>query len=216
MTRVCILDYGSGNVKSVYNLFASIADRIVISNDEQEIKDATHIVLPGVGAFAAAMRRIHERLPLNVLEQVVREQGKPFLGICVGMQVLAERGFEFGETPGLGWIEGSISKLESGSFPLPHIGWNNVECISATPLLTGLENSPDLYFVHSFAFQATLQDQVLATLIMGKHFVRRSVKTISLVCSFIRRRVSVPGLNLQKTFWRYHEKKSRDPSFAAA
>lgn len=170
MSRVCILDYGSGNVKSVYNLFASLADSVTISNTPADIENATHIVLPGVGAFAASMRRIHENLPLDALDRVVRTKCKPFLGICVGMQVLAERGFEFGETTGLGWIKGSIEKLDSKEFPLPHIGWNNIDCRQASPLLTGLENSPDLYFVHSFVFHPTDPETILATTDYGRQF----------------------------------------------
>jgi glutamine amidotransferase len=170
MQRVCILDYGSGNVKSVYNLFSAVVENVVISNAPADIEAATHIVLPGVGAFAAAMRRIHETLPLDVLERVVRQQGKPFLGICVGMQVLADTGLEFGETPGLGWIGGQVRRLESGDFPLPHIGWNNIDARRPSPLLEGLEHSPDFYYVHSFVFDAANPDEVLATTDYGQQF----------------------------------------------
>ena len=170
MTRVCILDYGSGNVKSVFNLFASLSGEVVISNAGEEIERATHIVLPGVGAFAPAMRRIHECLPLDVLERVVLAKGKPFLGICVGMQVLADWGFEFGKAAGLGWIGGSISKLDSGDFPLPHIGWNNVEREGVGALMTGLDNAPDLYFVHSFVFNPIDPKTVIAWTDYGQRF----------------------------------------------
>lgn len=167
MSFVCILDYGSGNVKSVYNLFTALADKVVISNDPADIEAASHIVLPGVGAFAAAMRRIRERLPLAVLERVVLREGKPFLGICVGMQVLAERGLEFGETPGLGWVPGSVRQLRTGGLPLPHIGWNDIAC-QPDPLLDGLGQAPDFYYVHSFMFEAADPAQVLATTEYGE------------------------------------------------
>ncbi|WBS02784.1 imidazole glycerol phosphate synthase subunit HisH [Pseudoduganella sp. SL102] len=170
MQRVCILDYGSGNVKSVFNLFAAVGADVAISNSAASIEGATHVVLPGVGAFGAAMRRIHERLPLDVLERVVRQGGKPFLGICVGMQVLADRGYEFGETAGLGWISGSVRQLDSGEFPLPHIGWNNIDVRQPSPLLDGLEHAPDFYYVHSFAFDATDPATVLATTGYGQEF----------------------------------------------
>ncbi len=170
MQKVCILDYGSGNVKSVYNLFAALSEQVVISNDGADIEAASHVVLPGVGAFGAAMRRIHERLPLDVLERVVRRQGKPFLGICVGMQVLADVGHEFGETPGLGWIGGSVRRLESGDLPLPHVGWNNIDVVRPSPLLAGLEHAPDFYYVHSFMFDVAQPEQVLATSDYGNTF----------------------------------------------
>lgn len=170
MKKVCILDYGSGNVKSVFNLFSAVTDGVVISNAPADIEAATHIVLPGVGAFAAAMRRIGETLPLDILERVVREQGKPFLGICVGMQVLADKGHEFGETSGLGWIGGTVRQLEPGQFPLPHIGWNNIDIHHPSPLLEGLDHAPDFYYVHSFAFDATDPGDVLATTSYGQQF----------------------------------------------
>ncbi len=176
MSRVCILDYGSGNVKSVFNLFASIVGDVVVSNDTADILNASHVVLPGVGAFGAAMRKIRDTLPLEALEQMVRIEKKPFLGICVGMQVLADRGMEFGEHAGLGWVAGTVEKLHAKDLPLPHIGWNSISCRQPSPLLSGLENSPDFYFVHSYAFQASDSRDVLATTCYGEEF-----------CSVIRR-----------------------------
>ncbi|MFZ4703580.1 MAG: imidazole glycerol phosphate synthase subunit HisH [Candidatus Methylumidiphilus sp.] len=163
MSSVCILDYGSGNVKSVLNLFSAIAKHVVISNDPAEIQQATHIILPGVGAFGAAMRKIHERLPIDVLEQVVLNEKRPFLGICVGMQVLATHGMEFGEYPGLGWLGGIVEKINSKHLPLPHIGWNSISCKQDSPLLTGLGDDPDFYFVHSYAFRSENEQYTVAT-----------------------------------------------------
>lgn len=170
MGRVCILDYGSGNVKSVFNLFSKIAKHVVVSNEPAEIQQATHIVLPGVGAFSAAMRKILERLPMEDLEQAVLSDKKPFLGICVGMQVLATRGMEFGERLGLGWIEGIVEKLNSNHLPLPHIGWNNISCNRNSPLLAGLGNDPDFYFVHSYAFRLENDQHMRATTSYGEEF----------------------------------------------
>jgi len=170
MTRVTILDYGSGNIRSVANLFSLVADSVEISNDEADIARATHIVLPGVGAFGAAMRKILERIPVELLRKMVLEDGKPFLGICVGMQVLAREGEEFGAHRGLGWIDGSVSCLNSGGQPLPHIGWNNVVPARATPLLTGLGSDADFYFVHSFVFRPADEQSVIATTSYGEEF----------------------------------------------
>lgn len=170
MGSVCILDYGSGNVKSVFNLFLAIATRVVISNETAEIQRATHIVLPGVGAFSTAMRKIRERLPREDLEQAILSDKKPFLGICVGMQVLATRGTEFGESAGLGWIGGSVEKVDSRQFPLPHIGWNNISCKRDSPLLAGLGDDPDFYFVHSYAFRVENEQHMLAATSYGEEF----------------------------------------------
>ena len=170
MTKVCILDYGSGNVKSVFNLFSLIAEKTFVSNLPQAIEDASHVVLPGVGAFGAAMRKIRQNLPLETIERSVRDQGKPFLGICVGMQILANKGSEFGEHDGLGWIPGKVDKLDPGDLPLPHIGWNSISATREDPLLAGLDACPDFYFVHSFTFRTERKSSVLATTQFGEKF----------------------------------------------
>lgn len=168
--KVCILDYGSGNVRSVYNLCSTITDTAIISNSEAEIHAATHLILPGVGAFGAAMEKIHAHIPTGALMHAVFERRTPFLGICVGMQVLAERGYEFGEHGGLGWIPGTVSKLDTGSLPLPHIGWNSVECVHPSALFSGLTSASDFYFVHSFAFSPTDSAAVVAETEYGTRF----------------------------------------------
>jgi len=170
MSSVCILDYGSGNVKSVFNIFSTVADHVVVSNEPEKILGASHIVLPGVGAFGTAMRKIRDTLPMESLEQAVLIEKRPFLGICVGMQVMASRSMEFGEHAGLGWIEGSVEKLDAKGLPLPHVGWNNVMCKQESPLLAGLGDAPDFYFVHSFAFHAENPQHVLATTEYGEVF----------------------------------------------
>lgn len=170
MANVCILDYGSGNVKSVFNLFSTVADHVVVSNQTKKILGASHIVLPGVGAFGTAMRKIRDTLPMESLEQTVLVEKRPFLGICVGMQVMASRGMEFGEHAGLGWIAGSVEKLDSKGLPLPHVGWNDVMCKQETPLLAGLGDDPNFYFVHSFTFHADNPQHVLATTEYGEEF----------------------------------------------
>ncbi|MFH1148452.1 MAG: imidazole glycerol phosphate synthase subunit HisH [Pseudomonadota bacterium] len=167
-TRVCILDYGSGNVKSVYNLVTTLAEHVEISNEPRAIQEATHLILPGVGAFGASMIKIKNRLPLGIIETDVRN-GKPFLGICVGLQVLAEKGYEFGEHPGLGWIPGIVDRIDSHGLPLPHIGWNDIMIKGNSPLLQGL-NKQDFYFVHSFVFRARSDDSVMATACYGEEF----------------------------------------------
>lgn len=153
MATTCILDYGSGNVRSVYNLFASVSDSVSVSNDPASIEAATHIVLPGVGAFGAAMRRIGETLPMDVVRKAVFDDKKPFLGICVGMQVLADRGLEFGDFAGLGWIGGTVDALQTGDLPVPHIGWNGIQIERPSRLLEGLGADTDFYFLHSFVMR---------------------------------------------------------------
>jgi glutamine amidotransferase len=168
--KVCILDYGSGNVRSVSNLIAHLGHEGVVSNQSDDITQATHLILPGVGAFGAATEKIRERLPLELLEQEVLTHRKPFLGICVGMQVLADTGYEFGEHTGLGWIPGEVRELDTQGEVLPHIGWNDITLRKPCPLSEGLGEVLDFYFVHSYAFTPQSEDCVMATTEYGIKF----------------------------------------------
>ncbi|MDP2669390.1 MAG: imidazole glycerol phosphate synthase subunit HisH [bacterium] len=168
--KICILDYGSGNVRSVFNILIALGVSPVVSNKTEDIKDSSHIILPGVGAFGASMEKIKKAIPLNALENEVLKNQKPFLGICVGMQVLADRGFEFGEHTGLGWISGTVEKLDAGAYPLPHIGWNGINIINDTPLLKGFNSNQDFYFVHSYVFKEKNHANVIAKTEYGENF----------------------------------------------
>lgn len=168
--RVCILDYGTGNVRSVFNLVSLFCPDTVVSNEAQKLEDATHLILPGVGAFGSAMQKIRANLPLELVEDLVIRRGKPFLGICVGLQVLANRGTEFGDFEGLGWIPGVTDRLPVENLPLPHIGWNNILVRKESPLLTGLDDTSDFYFVHSFAFRPENPAHVVAETNYGVDF----------------------------------------------
>ena len=170
MARVCILDYGSGNVRSVFNLFRAVCEHVIISNLVVDIATATHLVLPGVGAFGAAMRRIGDTIPIAALRRQVLENGKPFLGICVGMQVLADRGREFGDFEGLGWIPGEVDKLDASRERLPHVGWNDIRVQQRSRLLEGLGSGTDFYYLHSFALRCADPSKVLATTYYGEEF----------------------------------------------
>jgi glutamine amidotransferase len=154
--KVCILDYGSGNVGSVMNSFQRLQIECIISNEIQDIVSASHLVLPGVGAFKTSMERIQEKLPLSEIRAQIL-LGKPFLGICVGMQVLAEKGFEFGTHSGLNLIPGSEVIELPASMPKPHVGWNSIEICKPHPILRNLESGADFYFVHSY-FLSKVED----------------------------------------------------------
>ncbi len=168
--KVCILDYGSGNVRSVLNLISSITPDVEVSNSEAVIGRASHVVLPGVGSFGAAMEKIKSRIPMERLRREVVDGGKPFLGICVGLQVLAEKGYEFGEHEGLGWIPGTVEKLSVKELPVPHVGWNDVRFRAPDPLLKQFGDAPDFYFVHSFVFKPSDTGHVLGSTEYGETF----------------------------------------------
>lgn len=169
-TRVCILDYGSGNIRSVANMLEQQNGSVKVSNLPNDIRDATHLVLPGVGAFGAAMAKIRAHIPLDILTREVQEKGKQFLGICVGMQVLASCGYEFGKNQGLGWLQGEVRKLETGDLPLPHVGWNDIDVKRPGGLFASFRSKPDFYFLHSYYFAMADQADVVAECTYGITF----------------------------------------------
>lgn len=167
-SKVCILDYGSGNVSSVFNMISRITN-CVVSNNLADIHKSSHLVLPGVGSFNGAINKIKEKLPIKEIYSAVNS-GLPFLGICVGMQVLAEEGQEFGISEGLGWVQGKIKKLDNPEFKIPHIGWNNLIEISNHKLLENIDEDDDFYFVHSYAFREIPNQYILAKTDYGSKF----------------------------------------------
>lgn len=171
---VAIIDYGSGNLHSAAKAFeraaseAGVASTIRVTSDAAQVRSADRIVLPGVGAFADCRRGL-DAVPgmVEALEEVVRRKQRPFLGICVGMQLLATRGLEYEITPGLGWIPGDVALIvpNDEALKIPHMGWNTLHRQDAHALLDGIETGPaglHAYFVHSFALDADRAEDVLA------------------------------------------------------
>jgi glutamine amidotransferase len=164
MQRVVIIDYGSGNLHSAAKAFERAAQEsdagaeIVVSAKAEDVATADRVVLPGVGAFADCKRGL-EAVPgmRDALEDAVRARGRPFLGICVGMQLLATRGLEFEVTEGLGWIDGEVRAIEPDdpALKIPHMGWNTLDVRTDHPLLAGIPTGAaglHAYFVHSYHF----------------------------------------------------------------
>lgn len=164
MKRVAVIDYGMGNLDSVARAFEECGGTPVVTDRKEDIEKATHIVLPGVGAFPDGMRNLKERgLDEALREQVVVGQ-IPFLGICLGMQMLATKGWEGGETDGLGWIEGEVRRLEPAGedVRIPHVGWSEVMFAKDSPLFRDIASGRDFYFVHSYHFRCRREEDVLA------------------------------------------------------
>ena len=168
--KVCILDYKSGNVGSVDNMIKYMGYDCKISNEEKDLENATHVILPGVGSFKNSMKKINSNIPLNKLEKEVLIKKKPFLGICVGMQVLAEKGHEFGVEQGLGWIKGEVNILKTNDLPLPHICWNDINVNQESELTRNLEEINDFYFVHSYKFDVENENEINAFTEYGERF----------------------------------------------
>ena len=183
MQRIALINYGSGNLRSAEKALIRAAEgtsEIVVTDDPDIIAVADRIVLPGVGAFASCMGALEARSGvIEAMTEAVHGKGAPFLGICVGMQLLASRGLEFGETPGLDWISGDVRKLSDGgdaASKIPHMGWNDLSGVSDGPVFAGLRPPPGLkegqtvYFTHSFAFFPKDEADVAAYVEHGERF----------------------------------------------
>jgi glutamine amidotransferase len=171
---VAIVDYGSGNLHSAAKAFERAAreaapeQAIVVTSDPEAVRSAQRIVLPGVGAFADCRRGL-DAVPgmVEALEETVRQKGKPFFGICVGMQLMAERGREYQVTEGLGWIAGDVDKIApaDATLKIPHMGWNTLEARKRHPLFDGITLGPQglhAYFVHSYQLNPSAPGDLLA------------------------------------------------------
>jgi glutamine amidotransferase len=171
MKHIAIIDCGAGNLHSVRKAFAHIApsDEVLVTTRAADLEHATHIVLPGVGAFADCMRGL-KVLPgmIDALEKHVRHGRTPFLGICVGMQMLFERGHEFGTHEGLGWFKGEVKPLvpDDAALKIPHMGWNRLQ-LARSPLFHNIPQASHAYFVHSYHAVGAVQNEVLATVDYG-------------------------------------------------
>lgn len=146
---IAIIDYGAGNLFSVVNALNYLGEPCCITKDVSEIKKADGLILPGVGAFPYAMKKLHETGLVGELREQIKE--KPFLGICLGMQMLFEKGYEFEEVDGLGFLPGKVDHIPDTGLKIPHMGWNQLVIHDKTnPLLQGISDGDSVYFVHSF------------------------------------------------------------------
>ena len=175
MTRstIAVIDYGSGNLRSAAKALeragreAGLQADVRVTDRADQVAAADRIVLPGVGAFGDCWRGLNALDGVvDALSESVIGGGRPFLGICVGMQLMATRGLEYGETPGLDWIPGEVDALRPNdpTLKIPHMGWNALEPVEPRhPVLAGLSDQAHAYFVHSYSFQAAKREHVLAT-----------------------------------------------------
>jgi imidazole glycerol-phosphate synthase subunit HisH len=170
---IAIIDYGLGNVLAFANLYHRFGIPARIAKTAAELEGATRLILPGVGAFDHAMERLETSGMRDRATELVRERGVPVLGICVGMQILADASDE-GALPGLGWIPGRVRKLDVAALKqktqLPHMGWNDVEPVRPSPLFAGLEQDARFYFLHSYYFHCARREDTLAETDYGIRF----------------------------------------------
>jgi len=167
--NVTIVDYNSGNISSVVNSFKEVAKNkidIEFTSDIQKIRSSDKLVLPGQGSFKSCVDALNAINGLSeTLNEFVINDKKPLLGICVGLQMFADVGYEETETKGLGWIPGKVSKIDnqSGKFKLPHIGWNQINIVKDSKIYKDIENNSHMYFVHSYEFLPNDKNVISAT-----------------------------------------------------
>ncbi|MBI1683431.1 imidazole glycerol phosphate synthase subunit HisH [Caulobacter hibisci] len=212
MQTLALIDYGSGNLRSAEKALNEAARRrgvaasIVVTADPDIVAKADRVFLPGVGAFASCRAGLDASGVYEAMNEAVHQRGAPFMGICVGHQLLATEGLEFGVTPGLDWISGQVTRLEptDPSLTIPHMGWNAIAFRRAHPLFVGIEDGAHMYYANSFALSAADPADVVATSDHGGAFVAAVAKGNVAGVQFHPEKSQAAGLALLANFleWR--------------
>ena len=204
--NVIIVDYNSGNVSSVINSFKEVAKdkvNIEVTSDLNKIKSSDKVVLPGQGSFKSCVNALNKIDGLsNSLNEFAISLKKPLLGICVGLQMFADIGYEETETRGLGWISGKVSKInnQNGKYKLPHIGWNQIKIIKDSKIFKDIENNSHMYFVHSYEFIPDDKDVISATTEYSSNIVCSIEKENIFGTQFHPEKSDKMGLKIIKNF----------------
>ena len=204
--NVTIVDYNSGNISSVINSFKEVAQgkvNIEVTSDLKKIKFSDKVVLPGQGSFKSCVNALNKIDGLsNTLNEFAISLKKPLLGICVGLQMFADIGYEETETKGLGWIPGKVSKInnQNGKYKLPHIGWNQIKLIKDSKIFKDIENNSHMYFVHSYEFIPDDKDVISATTEYSSNIVCSIEKENIFGTQFHPEKSDQMGLKIIKNF----------------
>ena len=195
-----IIDYDAGNLKSVEKALQALGEETVITRDREEILAADRVILPGVGAFGDVMEKLHQYGLVEIIRQVV-QKGTPFLGICLGLQLLFEESEESQGVPGLGILKGKIRRIpNTPGLKIPHMGWNSLTLRPETRLFSGLGEEPYVYFVHSYYLEAADPEIVAASADYGV-VIHAAVETGNVfACQFHPEKSSDTGLQILKNF----------------
>ena len=195
---IAIIDYGAGNIFSVKNALDYLGLPGELTADPEKIRKADALILPGVGAFPSAMQMLHD----SGLTDVIREEShkKPFLGICLGMQLIFEKGYEFEECDGLGLVPGKVEKIEAPGMVIPHMGWNSIHLQNEGRLFKGISQESYVYFVHSYYLKAEEEEIIKATTEYSTHIHASVEKGNLFACQFHPEKSSDLGLAILKNF----------------
>jgi len=202
MRHLAIVNYGMGNLTSVFNAFSTFPVSVHIASSAREVQDADYIVLPGVGAFGDAMKNLNSLGWTEVLNEEVQKNKKPFLGICLGMQVLATLGTEHGSCEGLNWIPGRVTKIEAKdpAIRIPHIGWNYVSFQGKSKLYQGMANNRAFYFVHSYAMRLDEQRDASGLCTYGEVFAASVERENIFATQYHPEKSQTAGLTVLRNF----------------
>ncbi|WP_020590451.1 imidazole glycerol phosphate synthase subunit HisH [Kiloniella laminariae] len=209
---LAIIDYGSGNLRSAAKAFersareAGLTTTVLVTADPEAVRQADHIVLPGVGAFADCWQGLNAAEGMvEVLRESVLQQGKPFMGVCVGMQLMASVGREYRDCEGLGWIPGEVVKMdpEDQRLKIPHMGWNELNIRRPHPVLDGLDNGTHVYFVHSYHYIPENSDHILAQVDYGDALTAVIGRDNMIGTQFHPEKSQSAGLNLFSNFLKW-------------
>jgi glutamine amidotransferase len=210
---IAIIDYDMGNLRSVQKAFEAVGNRAVITRSPQTIADATHVVLPGVGAFGDCMRNLEAYDLIDPITRAIRS-GKPFLGICLGMQLLFTESEEFGTHKGLAVLPGKVVRFQPtacltgtqvvgmGAFKIPHMGWNGISIKCQSPVLHGVDDGTYMYFVHSYYVAPQDQDLVCTATEYGGSFASSIARDNIFACQFHPEKSQGVGLRILRNFGR--------------
>jgi glutamine amidotransferase len=202
---IAVVDYGMGNLHSVAKALEAVGAEVKVTSRARDLRRAERIVLPGQGAFRGAIAALRGTGLVETLTEEVRERRKPFLGLCLGLQLLAEVSYEDGEYAGLGWLPARVERLAAPGAPLrlPHMGWNEVTFVPNTPLARGLRKSSTFYFAHSYHLVGESPDYVVATCSYGQSFAAAIQKDNLFATQFHPEKSQQVGLRLLENFLDY-------------
>jgi glutamine amidotransferase len=200
--KVAIIDYGMGNIASVDKAVCYLGYESVITNNPIEINSSNYIILPGVGAFAQGMDNLNKLGLVDLLTNEVIVNKKPFLGICLGMQLIATKGHELKLTNGLGWVEGEVIKINEPDKSIPHLGWNEITVTNDSFIKDF--NQKDFYFIHSYHFSVTNREDIAATVNYGNSYVAAIQKENIFASQFHPEKSQLSGLSLIKSFLKFY------------
>lgn len=203
---IAVLDYGSGNLHSVRSALNLIGVEACVTRNPEDLRAADRIILPGVGAFSECLKNLRASGMVEALEEEVLEKGKPFYGICVGLQVLAREGHEFGVHKGLGWVPGVVKRfdVEAQGLKVPHVGWNEIIARPDVSLFNGIKENAAFYFVHSYRIELSDPTWQVAECDYGKKFTAAILHHNIFATQFHPEKSQETGLRLLENFCKWN------------